>query len=190
MGRDGLDSRLMPGERILWRGTPVQGLLFTGRDAFLIPFSALWLAFAVFWLVNVIRSGTPLFFCLWGAMFVGIGLFFAVGRFAIDAWLRRRTFYAVTEQRVLILRSAPFANFTSIGLDRLPELNLVGDGNSNGHIRFGPSASLFGNRSLSVWMPALDPTPQFLGIASPLAIFQMILDASRKARSHTEAKES
>jgi hypothetical protein len=183
MTADDLNSRLVRGERVLWRGVPAQGMMFTSRDALMIPFSAVWLAFAVFWLVMVTRTGAPVFFYLWGAMFVGIGIFFAVGRFFVDAWLRSRTLYAVTDQRVLILRSSPFARFTSLELDRLPELNLVGDGNTKGDIRFGPSVSLFGNRSMAVWTPSLDPTPQLLGLAEPKAVFDLIRDAGQKARA-------
>ncbi|WP_160009015.1 PH domain-containing protein [Rhizobium sp. 18055] len=178
-----LNSKLAHGERVLWSAAPAQGLLLTSRDLLMIPFSAVWLAFAVFWLSMVTHQGAPAFFYLWGAMFVCIGLFFAVGRFAVDAWLRSRTLYAVTDQRVIILRSAPFARFTSIELDRLPELNLIGDGATKGHIRFGSSTSLFGNRSMSGLMPALDPTPQFLGIAKPQVVLDLIRDAGQKARA-------
>jgi hypothetical protein len=184
MTADDLNSKLVRGERVLWRGAPAQGLLFTSRDALMIPFSLVWLGFTVFWLVMVTMKGAGVFFYLWGTMFVGIGLFFTMGRFIVDAWLRSRTLYAVTDQRVLILRSAtPFARFTSIELDRLPELNLIGDGNTKGHIRFGPSASLFGNRSMSSWMPSLDPTPQLLGIDKPQMVFDLIRDAGQKAKS-------
>ncbi len=182
MSSSALKAKLMPGERILWDGRPAQGLLFTGRDLLLIPFSIVWLGFIVFWLWNVISQGAPIFFYIWGSLFLVFGMLFLVGRFVLDAQLRSRTIYAVSDQRILILRSAPFAKFTSIDLDRLLEVNLEGDGRSRGHIRFGPSTSLIGSRSFSTWVPSLDPVPQFLGIVAPSTIFELITKASRAAR--------
>jgi len=106
----GVRSKLTPTpeERILSEGTPAHGLLLTRRDAVLVPFSALWLAFAVFWIGIVIRIGAPSFFILFGAVFVAAGLFIAVGRFAADAWLRSRTSYAVSKRPILIFRTEPF----------------------------------------------------------------------------------
>ena len=40
-------GRLLPGERVVWSGRPATGMLFTPRDLFLIPLSAVWLGFAV-----------------------------------------------------------------------------------------------------------------------------------------------
>ncbi|TGT22819.1 PH domain-containing protein, partial [Mesorhizobium sp. M4B.F.Ca.ET.172.01.1.1] len=91
-----LQGRLLSHERILWSGIPAQGLLFSGRDIFLIPFSLLWGGFAIFWTYMATKQGAPLFFDAWGAMFVCIGLFFVFGRFIFDAWLRQRIHYAVT----------------------------------------------------------------------------------------------
>lgn len=44
-----IESRLLPGEKILWTATPVQGLMLSASDAFLIPFSLIWCGFAIFW---------------------------------------------------------------------------------------------------------------------------------------------
>ncbi|MGO4436459.1 PH domain-containing protein [Rhizobium sp. RAF56] len=190
MSGDGVKNRLMSGECVLWAGSPAQGLLFTGRDAFLIPLSMLWLAFTIFWLGTAVATGAPIFFRLWGAMFVAMGLFLLAGRFIVDAWLRSRTSYAVTDQRILIVRSAPFPSVTSIDLDRLPEINLIGDGNPRGHIRFGPSALFAGNRSMLAWVPSLDAVPQFLGITTPSKVFETVMQASRKLRAGLDAGAS
>lgn len=74
---------------------------------------------------------------------------------------------------------------TSIDLDRVPEINLIGDGKPTGHIRFGPSTFFPGNRSMLAWFPSLDAIPQFLGVTKPSDIFEILMQASRKVRNVT-----
>ena len=40
---------------------------------------------------------------LWGVPFVVIGQYMVWGRFLYDAWLKPRTYYGITNRRVLIL---------------------------------------------------------------------------------------
>lgn len=179
--------RLLPRERILWSGAPAQGLLFTNRDFFLIPFSLLWCGFTIFWTYTAVRRGAPFFFYVWGAMFVCIGLFLVFGRFAFDAWLRRRISYAVTDKRILIMRTAPSSSFTSIDLDRLSDVQLTGERSGRGNLRFGAATSVFGNPRMGSWSPSLDPVPQFLGIQDPSKVFDLIMKASADIRSRSSA---
>jgi hypothetical protein len=171
--------RLLEGEKVLWSGHPGQGLLLTGRDIFLIPFSLLWGGFAIFWEFSVMSLPTPDFFRLWGVPFVLIGLYLIIGRFVIDAWLRSNTMYAVTNQRILIARSGPFAKFTAISLHRLPDLQLTEGKNGRGTIHFGQAAPYWGRNGFAIWTPALDPIPQFLAIENAESVFDQIQRASR-----------
>ena len=177
-------GRLLPGERVLWSGQPQQGLLLTARDLFLVPFSLAWCGFAIFWTVMVTGAsaarpgvGAGGFFILWGLMFVVIGLYFVFGRFIVDAWVRRGLHYAVTDQRILIARGAPFGRFTALSLARLPDIDLKERGNGRGTIRFGQPVAMWGNRGMSAWSAALDPTPQFLGIEDARRVFDLVQHA-------------
>ncbi len=186
-------GRLLTGERILWSGRPAQGLWITGQDAFLIPFSLLWGGFAVFWETMVItQKNAPIFFSLWGVPFVLLGLYFIVGRFLFDAWLRRGILYAVTNQRILILRPGPFSKFTALGLDRLPEANLSEGASGRGTIRFGEPVSYWSRRrnNFSIWTPALDATPQFIGIEDAQGVFNQIQAAARSVGDRREPRRS
>ena len=172
----------------MWTGTPAQGLFFSSRDVFLIPFSLLWCGFAIFWTYSATQQGAPLFFDAWGAMFVCVGLFMVFGRFVFDAWLRQRIYYAVTNKRILILRRAPSANFTSIDLERVPDIQLTGETATRGTLRFGAAVSAYPFSRMNGWFPALDPVPQFLGIESPQRVLDLIMRIRRDdARSDRSA---
>jgi hypothetical protein len=71
-------------------------------------------------------------------------LYLIAGRFVVDAWLRSKTSYAVTNRRALITRSAPFGRFVSLNLNRLPDMELKDDATGRGTVRFGPATPLWG----------------------------------------------
>jgi hypothetical protein len=181
MSTTDLNERLLTGERILWSGRPAQGLLLTGRDALLIPFSLMWGGFAVFWETTVLtQANAPGFFALWGIPFVLIALYLMAGRFLLDAWIRSGMSYAVTNKRILISRSGPFSKFTAVSLDRLPDASISESAGGRGTIRFGEPAPFWGGRnSISSWTPSLDPTPQFIAIENAQSVFDQIQAATR-----------
>jgi hypothetical protein len=182
MNTGGPATQTLEGEHVVWSGQPRQGLVFTGRDLFLVPFSLMWGGFAVFWEVSVLKIPAPAVFWLWGIPFVVIGLYLIAGRFIVDAWLRRRTRYVLTNRRILITRSAPFGSTTSLFLDRLPEVQLRERANGRGTLRFGPSTSYWGrDAAFGLWSPALDPTPQFIGIENARDVFDQIQRSIRNA---------
>jgi hypothetical protein len=182
---DPFSERLLRGERVIWRGRPRQGLMLTQREALLIPFSLFFGGFSVFWESNVLRlPNPPVFMVLFGAAFVLIGLFLIFGRFFVDAWIRTGVFYALTDRRVLILRSRPSVSFQSVNLDRLPEATLTETGNGRGTIRFGPALSIWNNRMMGgfgAWTPSLDPTPQFLAIEDVKKVFASLQERMQPA---------
>jgi hypothetical protein len=181
MSETDFQGRLLPGERILWTGTPPGGILFAPGDAIRIPFSLMWGGFAIFWEWSVLRMArAPNFFTLWGIPFVVVGLYLIAGRFFVDAWVRARTSYAVTSQRVLILRTAPAFKFTAYSIDRLPELSLEERADGRGTIRFQPHVPMWGNRGLWSWTPSTDST-QFLLIADARGVFDRIQKLGAKS---------
>ena len=181
MGRDPFAGHLLAGEKVLWSGRPRQGLMLTARDALMIPFSLMWGGFAIFWETSVVAGRAPLVFKLFGIPFVVIGLFLIFGRLPLDAWLRGRIHYALTDRRVLILRDGPWSSFKALALDRLPEATLLEGANGRGTIRFGPQATLRGGygNGAGIWVPALDPTAQFLGIGDVRRVFAMLQERSQ-----------
>jgi hypothetical protein len=180
MDTSAFTGRLLKGEKIVWWGQPAQGLLLTARDWLLIPFSLLWAGFSVFWETSVLSGNAPTFMKLWGVPFVLIGAYLVVGRFLLDAWLRRGTYYAVTSKRVLILRSGVSSRFSAISFDQLSNVNLSESAGGRGTIRFGQAVPNWSNQSFSSWTPSLDPTPQFLAIEDARRVFDHIQGAIAK----------
>jgi hypothetical protein len=118
------------------------------------------------------------FFPLFGLPFVAVGIYMLVGRFLVDAWVRRNTRYAVTTQRVLIQRTAPTFKFTAFAIDKLPELSLEERDDGRGTIRFQPALPMWGNNSWSSWTPALDSS-QFVLATDARGVFDRIQRVSQ-----------
>ncbi len=130
---------------MLWFAQPRQGLLLRPVDAFLIPFSLLWGGFAIFWEVSVVAVGAPVFFLLFGALFVVVGCYLIVGRFFFDARQRYTTFYAVTDERAIIVSGLLSRTVRSMDLRTLGEMALS-------ERRDGSGTIVFGNASPFDWM--------------------------------------
>ena len=141
-----LQSYLQPGEKVLWTGQPDARRLVSSKDAYLIPFSLMWGGFAIVWEGGVLlttagANGAPIFFALWGIPFVVVGQYFIWGRFFVKRWDRRRTLYAVTDQRVLVLRGS---SLQSMFLNNLPGVTQSARADGSGTLEFG-SSSPFGS---------------------------------------------
>jgi hypothetical protein len=155
---------LTRGERLLWCGRPARGLLFVRSDVLLVPFSLLWCGFAILWLSMVVKNGAPAFFYVLGAAFVCIGLFLVVGRFAFDAWLRSRTFYGVTDQRAIVMRTGAFGTVTSTNLRLLGQTTLSLRSGGRGDLILGADDLIANYRGLSAFAPSLPQPMRFLAI--------------------------
>ena len=174
---------LMPGERVLWAGQPKQGLALSGRDTFLIPFSLFWGGFAIFW--NAIVWVAPFdsgdsrdwFFKLWGLPFLVIGAYLIIGRFFHDAHIRKKLFYAVTDQRVLVLRGS---KITSLDIRRLPRLELTEQRDGTGTLAFEAASFGYwgGMHGFSWWLPSLSTATQFFRIDNPRTVYNLIRNQS------------
>jgi hypothetical protein len=166
---DRFREELNPGERIIWSGQPQQGLMLRPADIFMIPFSLMWGGFAIFWEFGVVSSGAPLFFMAWGIPFVLVGLYIIVGRFFVDSAQRSKTYYALTNERAIIIAGLFNQNTKSLDLKKLPEINISTKGNGKGTITFGASHPM-------AWMYAGSGFPN-MGRYQIAPSFEMIDDA-------------
>ena len=177
-----IQSELEPRERLLWAGQPTQGVKLRGSDVFMIPFSFLWGGFAVFWEYSVIQNGTPFFFRLFGIPFVLVGLYIMFGRFFIEAKQRKKTFYGLTNERVVITSGLFRKKVKSLNLRTLTDISLSESSNGSGSVSFGnssPFTSMFGGMS---W-PGMEQHvgPRFDLIQDAKRVYQQIREAQKNA---------
>ena len=126
-----VQPELTSGESVLWAGQPNPRIIFHKDDLYLIPFSLLWGGFAIFWEAGVSgywgsgpNSGKQwVFGMLWGIPFVLVGQYMIWGRFLYAAWKKKRTHYAVTERRVVVVQNGWKRQMASAFVDTLPDSN-------------------------------------------------------------------
>jgi hypothetical protein len=149
---------------------------------YLIPFSLLWGGFAIFWEVTAISSGAPLFFLLWGIPFVAVGLYLIFGRLIVARREAARTFYAITDRRLLIESGAFRRTFTEVDLHDLPPATLEERSDVTGTITIGPGS----------WrVPPGWPFPGMYGQAPTLVSIRAVRDVYETLqRAKAEARDA
>lgn len=176
-----LQDELDSGEQLLWHGQPRQGLLLRSSDIFMIPFSLLWGGFAIFWESAAITNGAPFFFVLWGIPFILVGLYMIVGRFFVEAAQRSRTYYAVTDERIIILSGIMNRNVKTLNLRSLSDINLTLRSGSRGTITFGPSHPMSWWYTGAWWRRSGKyATPAFETIEDARAVYVQIRQAQKR----------
>jgi hypothetical protein len=176
---------LLPGERPLWAGRPKQGLLLRAADLYLVPFSLFFLGFAIVWNQGLWSDfGAAFPFDLIGAVLLLSGAYAALGRFLVDAVLRSKTLYAVTDRRILIHRGGPWRSLRALELNHLPMLELRQQAGGRGTINFDapPDPSWWSNGHKPEWTPLLSNVPRFLAIDGAAAVYDLISREAERLR--------
>ncbi|HUH96284.1 MAG TPA: hypothetical protein VLZ89_02935 [Anaerolineales bacterium] len=165
---DQFGDELNPGERIIWSGQPQQGLVLRAADWFLVPFSLVWGGFCLFFEYSAATEGAPLPAMIFGIPFLLVGLYIIFGRFFLDMEQRRRTYYALTNERAVIVGGLLHHTIKSISIKYLPEISVSIRRNGQGTITFGASHPL-------AWMYAGSGFPN-MGPYHAAPSFEMIDD--------------
>ena len=172
------------GEKIVWCGKPRAGLSLSPGDIIFIPFSILWCGFAIFWESSVIATGAPFFFKLWGIPFVLVGLYMVIGRFFADAKAREKTWYAVTNERVLISGGLFSRSLRSLYLKTLGEISFLEKGDRSGTIIFGttgPFPAWMMSSVNSIPGSGRNAPPAFVNIENARTVYDTIRQSQRQA---------
>lgn len=190
-------DELLEGETVQWVGQPDPSVIFSKADIFLVPFSLMWGGFALFWesmvLILVFKGQeVPIIFPLFGIPFVVAGLYFMFGRFFYKAWKKRRTYYAVTDKRILTLTLGRSRNVQATFIRDIPTVNKFIGRNGTGTIIFGNTngmASMYANTG----MEAMGGShvygmiaPAFYDLNGANAVCELV----NRLRNQSESKEA
>lgn len=179
-----IQAELEPSEKLLWAGQPPQGFKFHTSDIFWIPFSFLWGSFAIFWEYLAIESNAPFPFALFGIPFVLVGLYIMFGRFFVEIKHRKKTFYGLSNERVIIVSGLFRKKVRSLNLRTLTDISLSETSNGSGTITFGnplPFELMFMFGGI-LW-PGIEQhiSPRFDLISNAKQVYQQIREAQKNA---------
>jgi hypothetical protein len=83
------------------------------------------------------------FFPFFGIPFVAIGLYLIFGRFFVDSRIRARTYYGVTNERIIIITGLVSQQIKSLQLRTLTDVSLTQRSDGSGTIAFGQPLTAF-----------------------------------------------
>lgn len=179
-----IQPQLLADESVLWSGQPKRVILHSD-DLYLIPFSLLWGGFAVYW--ELTASGffgsqhgqSAWFMQLWGIPFVVLGQYFIWGRFLYAAWMRGRTYYAITNQRVMVVQNGMKPRVASAFIKSLPGVAKEMGRDGVGTLRFALTPSYTAGLGNRRQMKSLNPYyvgdgPAFVDIEDVNSVYQLI----------------
>ena len=182
-----LRAELTRDERLLWSGMPQPGLRWRSNDWFAVPFALFWCYMVMFGATQhgIHADQPPLYLTPGGIPFVLIGFYVLVGRFFVDWYQRTRTYYGLTDQRIIILDGLFNRQIKSLTLATLSDISLTERSNGSGIITFGlgsSSSSWFGRSS---WRGTNNQqAPNFDIIENVRKVYALIREAQQANRKH------
>jgi hypothetical protein len=128
-------NEMLKDEKILWTGQPKKGFVLLGEDIF-------WILVGLFFIgaVSFMGYNTDLsfiiFLIIFTLPFVLIGLYLVFGIIIYKNYRKNRTYYAVTNQRIIILINSSNKIVESILINQIPVLKKTVKKDGSGTIQF------------------------------------------------------
>jgi hypothetical protein len=182
MANEEISRCLDHGEKLLWAGRPVQGIVFAAIDWYLIPFSIVWLGLTLGIFGSASQGQANPMGGLMGLFFVGIGIYMLVGRYIVDWLYRSGVFYGVTDRRAVILSGIFSRSVHSIDFASLTGLKLEERGDGSGTIFFGDQSPYAHYQQWNVTWGGVSNT-QFFRVPEVKKAYEIVRDAMRRAKS-------
>ena len=136
-----IKPELIGRERLLWSGRPPGGLLLRSRDIANLAIGSFILMLAAGFIATVvpnISSDEPAVLTIILGTHILSALYLAFGRLWVDAEIRSKTYYGVTDERIIIISGFFRPTLTSISLESVGHTTLSESGDG-GTISFGQS---------------------------------------------------
>jgi len=153
----------------------------------------MWGGFAIFWESSVLfmiphnaPGAIDIVFPLFGIPFVLVGLYLIFGRFIYKKWKKRRTYYAVTNRRVLSLSNAFGQQFQKLNIKSISGISKRIRSDGKGTLTFGGGQSpfFFGyqfymNTGLDI-LPFFASQLGFYDINNANEVYKLLMDIKTK----------
>ena len=171
-------SELLKDEKILWAGQP-RKKIFARADFWIIPFSLIWggIASLIGFFLFITES---IVFMVIGVFILFFGLYSIFGRFIYKIWKQTRTYYAVTNRRILILTNTWSKHMETAFIDTLPAINKWINSRGRGTIKFGNTSfwgSMYENTGLEFMMMGLGrEAPLFYNIDDAKKVYDLVTE--------------
>jgi hypothetical protein len=193
-----IQPEMLSEESVYWAGMPDPTVIFHSDDWTVVPFSLLWGGFFIFWESGALgywgngphRSSPSLFMALWGIPFIVIGQYMIWGRFLHDAWLKRRTYYGLTNRRVLIVQEGFKRKVNWIYLEAIPGIER--EGLLSGTLWFGTKLPIIGSRDQkkrSMSRFDVGDVPVFADINDVDGVQRLVMELREKARKESHPSD-
>lgn len=182
---------LITGERLVWAGYPDRSVFFVKEDIqnilWSLPFFIIIFKGYFPQAIKEFALGNYAFAVLGLLPFLGfiiVPIYFFFGRYIFGRFVREKTYFGLTNRRILIL--FPFLRnpIFSIFLGKLKDVEMNARGNDNGTITFGSKD----NQELKIadlgeWIFAflLPPSPRFERVKNVKSVYQLILKTQMTA---------
>ncbi|MBI5525581.1 MAG: hypothetical protein HY897_04540 [Deltaproteobacteria bacterium] len=131
------------GEVLLWAGRPHQGYLFNLVDLSLAAFGVPWIYFAAARFADAFQNlgvnATTIASAIVGMIMLPIGLYLCPGRILLDILIRRRTFYGVSTENLVLISGLREVRYNSIYLKDIPRASVATRSGRRGTITFAES---------------------------------------------------
>lgn len=147
-----LKKYLETDEVLIWAGQPKKGIVFEISDIFKTLFI---LAFFVFTYVAIkLLAGISVIIAIpIGIIFFSVGILLGFGRFFIDAELRKKTFYGLTDKRIIITSSLAHKKIQSVYFSSKPKIEFIPNLDGTSTIELGiKEPAGFGSGGIN-WVP-------------------------------------
>ena len=105
MSRDGWEGILDTDEEIVWQGRPDGKVVLRIGNILTFIFGLFFAGFALVWMLLAATAGG--LFWAFGLIHFSVGIGLAFGALFYSAWLRRRTWYTLTNRRAFIAPDRP-----------------------------------------------------------------------------------
>jgi len=179
-----LNNELLKDEQILWCGQPETSILFSKADIFLVPFSLLWGGMAFFGIGSTLLKhnlkGNQALPFLPAIIFLVVACYITFGRFILKAYKKKRTYYFVTNKRVITLTDMCNRTIQAEFIDRTPSINKTVNSQGVGTVSFGnsnPAMAMYGNTGMDFFGSYYGPSsPIFYDIKDANRVYDMVND--------------